>query len=123
MMDGFASGAASGYAQAGSTDVADIDAEALGDEAAAKGDRMRGATELEPGEYEVILEEYAVAGLLEYLSYIGFSGLAHEEGRSFMELGAQLMGASVHIWDDGERPVGHARSRSTSRASPDAAST
>ena len=38
MMDGFASGAASGYAQAGSPDVGDIDAEALGVEAAAKGD-------------------------------------------------------------------------------------
>jgi PmbA protein len=67
---------------------------------------MRGAGELEPGEYEVILEEYAVGGLLEYLSYIGFSGLAHEEGRSFMDLGKQLMGENVSIWDDGADPTG-----------------
>ncbi|MBA2633799.1 MAG: TldD/PmbA family protein [Chloroflexi bacterium] len=106
MMDGFASGAASGYAHAGSTDVADLDPDALGLEAAGKGDRMRGAGELEPGEYEVILEEYAVAGLLEYLSYIGFSGLAHEEGRSFMDLGRRLMGENVSIWDDGQDPSG-----------------
>jgi PmbA protein len=106
MMDGFGSGAASGYAHAGATDVGDIDAEALGIEAAAKGDAMRGAGELEAGEYEVILEEYAVGGLLEYLSYIGFSGLAHEEGRSFMELGQKLMGESVSIWDDGADPGG-----------------
>ncbi len=106
MMDGFASGAASGYANAGSPDVGDIDAEALGLEAAAKGAEMRGAAELEPGEYEVILEEYAVAGLLEYLSYIGFSGLAHEEGRSFMELGKRVMGEGVSIWDDGADPSG-----------------
>jgi predicted Zn-dependent protease len=106
MMDGFASGAASGYAQAGSPDVRDIDAEALGAEAAEKGDRMRGAEALDPGEYEVILEEYAVAGLLEYLSYIGFSGLAHEEGRSFMDLGARVMGENVSIWDDGNDPSG-----------------
>jgi predicted Zn-dependent protease len=106
MMDGFGPGAASGYAHAGSTDVGDIDAEALGMEAAAKGDAMRGAGELEAGDYEVILEEYAVGGLLEYLSYIGFSGLAHEEGRSFMELGQQLMGESVSIWDDGADPSG-----------------
>ncbi|MGH2401556.1 MAG: TldD/PmbA family protein [Candidatus Limnocylindria bacterium] len=106
MMDGFASGAASGYAHAGATDVADIDAEALGREAADKGDAMRGAGELEPGEYEVILEEYAVAGLLEYLAYIGFSGLAYEEGRSFMELGKRLMGDRVSIWDDGSDPAG-----------------
>ena len=106
MMDGFASGAASGYAHAGAGDVADIDAEALGAEAAEKGDRMRGAKALEAGEYEVILEEYAVAGLLEYLSYIGFSGLALEEGRSFMELGKQVMGDNVSIWDDGADPSG-----------------
>jgi PmbA protein len=106
MMDGFASGAASGYAQAGSPDVTEIDAEALGAEAASKGDRMRGATELEAGEYEVVLEEYAVAGLLEYLSYIGFSGLAHEEGRSFMDLGSRVMGENVSIWDDGADPSG-----------------
>ena len=92
MMDGFASGAASGYAHAGAGDIGEIDAEAIGAEAAEKGDRMRGAEELEAGEYEVILEEYAVAGLIEYLSFIGFSGLALEEGRSFMDLGKQVMG-------------------------------
>ena len=106
MMDGFASGAASGYAHAGSPDVREIDAEALGAVAATKGDQMRGAGELEPGEYEVVLEEEAVAGLLEYLSYIGFSGLAHEEGRSFMDLGKQVMGTNVSIWDDGADPTG-----------------
>jgi predicted Zn-dependent protease len=106
MMDGFASGAASGYAQAGSPDIGDVDAEAIGREAAAKGERMRGATELEAGEYEVILEEYAIAGLLEYLSFIGFSGLALEEGRSFMELGKRVMGDNVSVWDDGADPSG-----------------
>jgi predicted Zn-dependent protease len=106
MMDGFASGAASGYAHAGSPDVGDIDAEALGAEAARKGDEMRGAQAAEPGEYEVVLEEHAVAGLLEYLSFIGFSGLAHEEGRSFMELGRKVMSADVSIWDDGGDPSG-----------------
>jgi PmbA protein len=106
MMDGFASGAASGYAHAGSPDIGDIDAEAIGREAAEKGDRMRGATALEAGEYEVILEEYAVAGLMEYLSFIGFSGLALEEGRSFMELGKKVMGDNMSIWDDGADPSG-----------------
>ena len=106
MMDGFASGAASGYAHAGSPDVREIDAAALGEVAATKGDQMRGAGELDAGEYEVILEEEAVAGLLEYLAYIGFSGLAHEEGRSFMDLGKRVMGDNVSIWDDGADPSG-----------------
>jgi predicted Zn-dependent protease len=106
MMDGFASGAASGYALAGSTDVRDIDAEALGREAARKGATMRGAEELPAGDYAVILEEYAVAGLLEYLSFIGFGGLAYEEGRSFMELGERVTGERVTVWDDGQDPAG-----------------
>ena len=67
---------------------------------------MRGASELEAGEYEVVLEEYAVAGLMEYLSYIGFSGLALEEGRSFMDIGSRVMGETVSIWDDGADPSG-----------------
>jgi len=106
MMDGFASGAASGYAHVGSPSIDDIDARSIGLEAATKGDDMRGAEALEPGEYEVILEEYAVGGLLEYLAYIGLSGLALEEGRSFMELGRSVMGERVSIWDDGADPTG-----------------
>jgi predicted Zn-dependent protease len=97
---------ASGYAQATSPDVRAIDATALGEEAADKALRSRGAEGLEPGEYPVILEEYAVATLLEYLSWTGFSALAVEEGRSFMELGKQVMGRNASIWDDGLDPSG-----------------
>ena len=84
---------------------------------------MRGAEEVEAGEYEVILEEYAVAGLMEYLSYIGFSGLALEEGRSFMELGKQVDGGQR--LDLGRRRPTRpgCRDRSTSRASSASAST
>ena len=97
---------ASGYAHTGATDVAEIDAEGAGSEAADKAVRSRGAEELEPGEYEVVLEEYAVATVLEYLSFIGFSGLAVQEARSFMEIGRQVMGDNVTIWDDGCDPSG-----------------
>ncbi|MEP6680323.1 MAG: TldD/PmbA family protein [Chloroflexota bacterium] len=106
MLDSYESGAASGYANAGSTDIGQIDAEAVGAEAADKAVRSRGAGELEPGEYEVVLEEYAVATILEYLAYIGFSALAYEEGRSFMELGERVMGENVTIWDDGTDATG-----------------
>lgn len=97
---------ASGYAQATSTDIAEIDADAVGAEAAEKATRSIGAVDIEPGEYEVILEEYAVQTILEYLSYAGFSALAVEEGRSFMEIGRQVMGENVSIWDDGNDPSG-----------------
>ena len=106
MLDSYESGAATGYANAGSTDVGQIDAEAVGREAADKGARSRGAEALEPGEYTVVLEEYAVATILEYLAFIGFSGLAVEEGRSFMEIGKAVMGDNVSIWDDGLDPSG-----------------
>ena len=67
---------ASGYAQAIGTDVAAIDAAAVGAEAADKAARSAGASDIEPGAYDVILEEYAVQTILEYLSYAGFSALA-----------------------------------------------
>jgi predicted Zn-dependent protease len=97
---------ASGYAQATSPNVADIDAAAVGAEAADKAIRSVDATDLEPGQYDVILEEYAVQTTLEYLSFNAFSALAVEEGRSFMELGRQVMGPNVSIWDDGNDPTG-----------------
>jgi predicted Zn-dependent protease len=86
--------------------VADIDAAAVGAEAADKAIRSVDATDLEPGQYDVILEEYAVQTTLEYLSFNAFSALAVEEGRSFMELGRQVMGPNVSIWDDGNDPTG-----------------
>lgn len=103
MMDGHGG---SGYAQATAPDVRALDAAAIGEEAADKATRSLEAVDLEPGEYPVILEEYAVATILEYLSWMGFSALAVEEGRSFMELGRSIMGRNVTIWDDGLDPTG-----------------
>jgi predicted Zn-dependent protease len=103
MMDG---NGGSGYAQATGPDIRAIDPAAVGEEAADKASRSHDAIDLEPGEYPVILEEYAVATILEYLSWMGFSALAVEEGRSFMDLGKQIMGANVSIWDDGLDPRG-----------------
>jgi PmbA protein len=96
----------SGYAQGVDLDAGVIDGEAIGAEAVDKAVRSAGAGDLEPGEYPVVLEAYAVATVLEYLSYIGFSALTVQEGRSFMELGRQVMGSNVTIWDDGHDPAG-----------------
>jgi predicted Zn-dependent protease len=51
--------------------------------------------------YEVVLEEYAVGELLEFMSYVGFSALALQEERSFMRLNERITGEKVTIWDDG----------------------
>jgi predicted Zn-dependent protease len=103
MMDGRG---ASGYAQATSPDVGAIDAALVGEEAADKAVRGADPVDMEPGEYQVILGEYAVGTILEYLAWIAFSGLAAEEGRSCMEIGRPVMGSNVTIWDDGLDPTG-----------------
>ncbi len=96
----------SGYAQAANTDVDRIDAAEVGAEAVDRAVRSAGAEDLEPGDYPVVLEPYAVGTLLEYTSSIAFSALAAQEGRTFMELGRTVMGPGVHIWDDGSDEAG-----------------
>ncbi len=99
-------GGASGYAQAFGTDVREIDAAAVGEEAATRGRGSANGIDLPAGEYDVVLDEYAVANLLEYASLVSFGALAVEEGRSFMALGERVMGDNVTIWDDGQDPSG-----------------
>jgi predicted Zn-dependent protease len=93
----------SGYAGETALDVRAINAEAVGREAVDKAVRSRKPQLLEPGEYTVILEEYAVAELLSYLAYLGFGALQVQEGRSFManRFGQRITGANISIWDDG----------------------
>lgn len=98
----------SGYAADTAADVTALAPEALGRIAVDKALRSRGPTEIEPGEYTVILEEEAVADMLMYLGYLGFSALAVQEGRSFMcgRFGEPVTGKNITIWDDGLDPRG-----------------
>lgn len=99
---------AAGYAERTVLDLGDIDFEALAMEAVGKARDSLGAIVLEPGEYPVVLEEYAVGEALAYLSYMGFGALAVQEGHSFLtgRFGQQLMSPSISIWDDGLDPAG-----------------
>lgn len=92
-----------GYADRVAMDVREIETEAAGKEAIDKALRSRTPTELEPGQYTVILEEYAVSEMIDYLSYIGFGARAVQEGRSFMagNFGKPLVGSNISMWDDG----------------------
>ncbi|HEV7199479.1 MAG TPA: metallopeptidase TldD-related protein [Candidatus Limnocylindria bacterium] len=90
-----------GYAQAIDTDLRAIDPHAVGSEAADRTARAAEPGDLGPGEYPVVLGEYAVAEVLEYLAFMAFSGLALEEGRACVELGQPAFGPNVTIWDDG----------------------
>lgn len=100
------SDSSAGYADAVSLDGEELDPEAVAAEAVDKALRSRNPIGLGPGEYEVILEEYAVFDILEFLAYLGFSALAVQEGRSFMKLGQKVVGDNISIWDDGLSPGG-----------------
>ncbi len=93
--------AGSGYADRGAIDVRDLDKGQLADEVIEKAQRNQNAQPVEPGVYEVVLEEYAVAEMLDFMSFMGFSALAAQEERSFMRLGEQITGDQISIWDDG----------------------
>ena len=53
-----------------------------------------------------MLEEYAVVDLLDMLGYLGFSALAVQEERSFVEPGKRIGSDLVTIVDDGARSAG-----------------
>ena len=93
--------AGSGYADRGTIDVGQLDKDELAEEVIEKARRNQNAQPVEPGVYEVVLEEYAVAEMLEFMSFMGFSALAAQEERSFMRLGERITGEGVTIWDDG----------------------
>ncbi|HHY98193.1 MAG TPA: TldD/PmbA family protein [Firmicutes bacterium] len=92
-----------GYAARTSRNVAALDLEDAGREAVERCLASRGSVAIEPGEYTVILDTYAVADMIDMLSYMGFGALAYQEGRSFMSgaLGKRIAGENISIWDDG----------------------
>jgi len=99
-------GGGTGYAEAAAVDASTIDAAAIGREAAEKARATAQAVSIEPGDYPVVLEEYAVVDLLDMLGYLGFSALAVQEERSFVEPGKRIGSELVTIRDDGRDPTG-----------------
>ena len=92
-----------GWSKGGGWRMGEIDAESLADEAIGKAVRGRNPQNLEPGEYPVILEHYAVDDMLEALSFYGMGAQMVQDGRSWMcdVQGQAAMSSLVSIWDDG----------------------
>jgi predicted Zn-dependent protease len=95
-----------GYAESAAVDATTIDAAAIGREAADKARATANAVAVDAGDYPVVLDEYAVVDLLDMLGYLGFSALAVQEGRSFVEVGKRIGSHLVTIVDDGRDPAG-----------------
>ncbi|HEX8769423.1 MAG TPA: TldD/PmbA family protein [Acidimicrobiales bacterium] len=57
-------------------------------------------TDLEPGEYEVVLGPRCVADIAGFLGAYGFNAKAHAERRSFVQLGEQQFDPALRLSDD-----------------------
>jgi PmbA protein len=101
-------GLLTGYADALSRDVAQIDPQAVADRAVNKCLLNRDPQPLPPGTYTAVLEEIAVADLLHFLGRLGLSAQAVQEGRSFAvgKMGKQVCGDNLTLWDDAADPRG-----------------
>ena len=97
-----------GRAEASGWKVADINPEAVGDEALGKAARGRNARKIEPGDYTVVVEPYVAEDILNSLNFYGVSAQAVQEGRSWMNerIGKPEMSPLISIWDDGHDPAG-----------------
>ena len=96
-------------AQASAWKAAEINPEAVGDEALDKAIRGRNPRPIEPGEYTVVVDPYVTSDIVAMLNWVGVSALAVQEGRSWMNdrLGQPAMCPLVSIWDDGCDPAGY----------------
>jgi PmbA protein len=93
----------SGYAAGVSRNIDEIDTEGAGRRALMKCIQSRHRVEIEPGDYEVVLEHAAVGDALEWLDVIGFGSKTYEEGQSFItaKQGQKIVGGNISIRDDG----------------------
>jgi PmbA protein len=91
----------SGFASTAGTRADAVDARALAERAAGKVRPGHEPAELEPGEYDVVLDADAVGSLLEFLGFLAFNGLAHAEGRGALSerLGTRVAGAAINLTD------------------------
>lgn len=93
-----------GSGHAASRDLSDIHGTVVGQLAADRARRGETTTEIEPGEYEVVLAPEAAATLAVFLSFYGFNGKAANEGQSFVKLGERQFDPAFELIDDGLDP-------------------
>ena len=97
-----ADSAGSGHATA--VRLTDLDAGGVGSAAADRALRSQAAADIEPGQYEVVLESECVATILIFLAFYGFNAKQVIEGQSGIRLGEAQFDPAVSIWDDATAP-------------------
>ncbi len=101
-------GLQTGYADAISRDAGQIDVHLVAERAVGKCALNRDPQRLPPGSHVAVLEEIAVADLLQFLARLGLSAQAVQEGRSFAvgKMGQQVCGDNFSLLDDAADPRG-----------------
>jgi predicted Zn-dependent protease len=93
----------SGWGEGHSSRLDGVDAELVGETAAAKCLQGRKPVEVEAGDYVVVLEEPAVCDVLGFLGFVGLGAMALQDGTSFMceKMGQKVADERITLWDDG----------------------
>jgi predicted Zn-dependent protease len=102
----------SGYGMRQGADFAALDAAGVAAEATAKAERGRNPQDLEPGEYDVVLEPYAAEDVIGFVAALGLQGRSVLEKTSFAtgKLGERLLSEHVTLRDEPFAAAGLIRS-------------
>jgi predicted Zn-dependent protease len=91
--------------------TAALDTAGVAERAIAKAARDHDRAQLDPGDYEAVFEELALAEVLRFVSLTGLTGQTLKDGRSFMagadgktRFGEQVTGPKLSLWDDALDP-------------------
>lgn len=93
----------SGYATGISRHISDLDVVKLAKIAVEKCDRSQNPIQVEPEEYEVILEPAAVTEMLIWMNYVGFGSKPFQQNMSFLsgKIGKKITSDKITIYDNG----------------------
>jgi predicted Zn-dependent protease len=96
----------SGWAEDLGWSIASLDARGVAQRAIEKALLDANRMQLEPGDYEAVFEELAMAEVLRFVSLTGLTGQTLKDGRSFMsgKLGQQVTGPKFSLWEDALDP-------------------
>jgi len=96
----------SGWAEDLGWSINALDAKSVASRAIEKALLDRDRMQLEPGDYEAVFEELAMAEVLRFVSLTGLTGQTLKDGRSFMQgkIGETVTGPLFSLWEDALDP-------------------